>query len=76
MRVYKNLAGSVGVCAYEVENETIRIKFHSQRTYLFNQKSTGKNHIEQMKLLANQGYGLYNYIQSNNVMDKYAVIFD
>jgi len=76
MRIYKNLAGNVGVCAYETDNETIRIKFHSQKTYLFNQKSTGENHIEQMKLLANQGYGLYNYIQSNNVMDKYAVIFD
>ncbi len=76
MKVYKNLAGNVGVCAYEADNETIRIKFHSQRTYLFDKKCTGKDHVEEMKSLANQGFGLYRYIESHKVMDKYAMIFD
>ena len=76
MKVYKNLAGNIGVCAYESSNETIRIKFHSERTYLFDKKSTGENHVEKMKSLANQGHGLYRYIKSNQVMDSYAVIFD
>ena len=76
MKVYKNLAGNYGICAYEIHDESIRIKFHSRKTYLFDKHHTGEKHVKQMKNLARQGFGLFDYIHENNVIDKYAVILD
>ena len=76
MTVYKNLAGNYGICAYEIRGGSIRIKFHTRKVYLFDEKHTGEKHVREMKNLANQGFGLFEYIHANDVIDKYAAILD
>lgn len=76
MKVYKNLAGNYGICAYEIRDESIRIKFHTRKIYLFDNRYTGEKHVQEMKKLARQGFGLFDYIHENNVIEKYASILD
>lgn len=69
MTSYKNLAGNMGICSYELGDKKIRIKFHSRKSFLFDHKSTGEEHVDKMKHLATQGFGLYNYIEENITED-------
>jgi len=75
MKIYKNLAGNVGVCAYEFRDNSIRIKFHTRKVYIYDHKYTGEEHVDKMKTLAIQGHGLNNYI-NEHVIDKYAAYLD
>lgn len=47
------------------------MKFSDSETYIYTYASTGKKHIEDMKKLAVQGYGLTTYI-NKNVRQAYA----
>lgn len=62
MTPYKNQHGNSGVSAYEIGEESITIKFFSGDTYLYTYRKPGKAHVDQMKLLAEQGEGLSTYI--------------
>lgn len=75
MTSYKNLAGNVGICSYELGEDKIRIKFHSRKSFLFDYQNTGEEHIDEMQHLATQGYGLYNYIEEN-ITENDAVALD
>jgi len=65
MTHYKNLAGNVGICSYELGEKTIEIKFHTSKSRLYNSQNTNEDHIDKMMNLAVQGYGLNDYILEN-----------
>lgn len=63
MERYKNLGGDSGVAYYEIGSESITVQFTTGATYLYNYRSAGQHHIEQMKSLAIAGHGLNSYIK-------------
>ena len=65
MTYYKNLAGNVGICAYELGEHTIRVKFHTRKSCVYDSQNTSEDHINKMTNLAIQGYGLNDYIIEN-----------
>ncbi len=62
---YKNLAGNVGICSYELGEKEIRIRFHTRTSCLYNSQNAGDEHISEMTNLAIRGYGLNDYIVEN-----------
>ncbi len=71
MMNYKRLAGDSGVVAYRLEEDAIEVRFVDGAVYRYSYASTGRAHVDQMKLLAMEGKGLSTYI-SKYVRDKYA----
>lgn len=65
MKKYQNLNGNSGVLAYEIEDEAIRVQFSEGKIYRYTYISAGKEHVEQMKILAEAGKGLSTYISQN-----------
>jgi hypothetical protein len=70
VKFYRNKSGNSGVLAYETGKTFIRIKFIEGELYTYSFKSAGKEHVERMKELAEQGKGLSGYI-SKYVKDHY-----
>jgi hypothetical protein len=73
MTPYKRLSGDSGVLAYLIEARSIRVKFVDGKVYTYSYASTGRDRVEQMKLLARAGQGLSTYI-SKYVRDAYASV--
>jgi hypothetical protein len=71
MERYKNLQGDSGVASYSFGRDSITITFRTGATYRYNYAVTGKEHIQNMKILAREGRGLSTYI-SRYVKDRYA----
>ena len=71
MQRYNNLQGISGVDAYELGDTWIKVRFHNGVTYLYDEATTGRQHIRRMKLFAQKGEGLSTYI-SQHVHDRYA----
>ena len=71
MQRYQNARGGSGVATYETGPEFIRVKFKHGATYEYNYASTGRIHVERMKLLAVSGKGLATFI-SQFVKANYA----
>jgi hypothetical protein len=65
MTHYKNLAGNVGICAYELGEKKIRIKFHTRKSCIYDLQNTSEDHVNNMTSLALQGHGLNDYIVEN-----------
>ena len=74
MESYKNSSGNSGVSAFEIQEKSILVEFNHDRIYRYNYSSAGKEHVENMKKLAQEGKGLSTYI-SQNVKEKYAAVF-
>ena len=72
MKRYKNLSKDSGAIAYEIGKESIKVQFRDGSIYNYTYGSTGKEHIEQMKKLAELGRGLTTYINVY-VREKYAL---
>lgn len=70
MKPYQNKSGNSGVLAFETGKTFIRVQFVEGGSYTYSYKSSGKAHVEQMKLLAEEGQGLSAYI-SRYVKDAY-----
>lgn len=69
MESYRNLGGDSGVSAYEIGENYIKVKFHGNyKIYTYSYRKAGRNHVEQMKILARRGSGLNSYI---NMYVKY-----
>ena len=68
---YKNLSAESGILAYESGDDFIRIQFQDKEVYLYTNESSGKEHIDQMKILAEKGRGLNTYI-NQHVRKNYA----
>ncbi len=71
MEEYKNLAGDSGVVRYEIGVDFIRVQFSNNTIYLYTYTSAGRNNIERMKKLAQDGKGLNTFI-NKNVRKAYA----
>lgn len=63
---YKNRSGTSGVAEYEIQEDSIKVRFHPSRSiYVYNNIHPGVFHVQQMKRLALQGLGLGTYINEN-----------
>ena len=66
MQRYLNRNGNSNVAYYEIGNTYIDVCFFgSQKTYRYSYASAGRYHVEQMKILAQNGCGLNSYIMRN-----------
>jgi hypothetical protein len=70
MKKYKGKSGNNGVTAYEILEKEIILEFKYQDLYLYDYTKPGKKHVEQMKILAEDGKGLTKYV-NQNVRDNY-----
>jgi len=71
MKRYKNLSGDSGVLSYETGKDFIKVEFRDGDVYLYNYYRPGRDKVERMKELAEEGRGLSTYI-SRYVKKKYA----
>lgn len=62
MQEYKNAGGNSNVMAYTIGDDYIDVQFGTGKIYRYSYKSAGVAKVEQMKVLAAQGYGLNSYI--------------
>ena len=63
MNHYKNINGDSGIVAYEIGATYITVKFaKSPRTYTYSYAKAGKENVEIMKRLAEEGTGLNAFI--------------
>jgi hypothetical protein len=71
MARYKNHTGRSNITSYNVGKDFIQVSFMgSDKVYKYSHASAGKDHIDEMKKLAESGTGLSSYI-AKNVKDKY-----
>lgn len=71
LKFYKNLSGNSGVKAYDVGDDFIIVAFVTGDTYRYDYVIPGQEHVENMKYLAEEGFGLSTYL-SKAVKGKYA----
>ncbi len=70
MKKYKNISGSSGIIAYDIDAAWIKVKFIPGPVYKYSYSKPGKQHVEKMKKLAKEGSELATYI-SKYVRDAY-----
>lgn len=70
MEYYKNLNGNSSIIAYKTYDDKIAVKFRDGKTYTYSYYKAGKEHVDNMKILANNGCGLNSYIM-RHVKYKY-----
>ena len=63
MTLYRSICGNSGVFSYETGTDFIDIRFkETPQIFRYSYQSAGKENVEKMKTLAENGYGLYSYI--------------
>ena len=62
MKPYKNLSGISGVVAYQYGNDWLNVQFVDGRIHTYTATGVGPLHLENMKVLADDGEGLWHYI--------------
>ena len=62
---YKDLSGSGGVTGYKFVPKGIILQFKFNELYLYDESKPGKEHVEQMKILAERGEGLTTYVNQH-----------
>ncbi|MBI9054387.1 MAG: hypothetical protein JEY96_11255 [Bacteroidales bacterium] len=71
MERYKNRNGDSGVSSFELGEDYIRIKFKGTiKLYKYSYRRAGQKHVERMKVLAENGSGLNEYV-NRYVRDLY-----
>jgi hypothetical protein len=65
MTPYGNASETSGVAAYEIQREAIVVEFRHGGKYLYDYDTTGREHVEEMKVLALEGRGLATYINKH-----------
>ena len=65
MTPYENASHKSGVIAYAILREAIVVEFRHGGKYLYDYDTTGREHVEEMKVLALEGRGLASYINMN-----------
>ncbi|MEM9389526.1 MAG: hypothetical protein AAGA02_03575 [Bacteroidota bacterium] len=71
LKIYKNLSGHSGIKAYDIGDDFIIVAFITGDIYRYDNSMPGKEHVENMKYLAQEGFGLSTYL-SKAVKGKYA----
>ena len=71
MQDYLNLSGNSGVAAFAISKDSITVKFVNGGTYVYTQRSAGRQNIAIMKTLAQRGKGLSTFI-TTYVSDRYS----
>ncbi len=74
MKKYLDKSGNSGISHYRIGEDFIEVMFSTQpgRIYIYSCQLSGEEHIEQMKMLAEQGQGLSTYIsQHPDVRDSF-----
>jgi len=61
MKRYANTNGNSGVSSYEIGSDYIWVEFTTGSIYEYTYASAGREHIENMKPLAQSGSGLNSY---------------
>lgn len=69
---YKNLGGNSNVALYELGDYSITVIFNDGSVYLYTNSSAGVYNIQQMKALAQRGFGLNSFIRNyvNNLYER------
>lgn len=63
---YKDIDGDSGVLAYEFGTDYIDVQFKGiSRVYRYSYQSAGREYVETMKVLAQNGNGLNSFINKN-----------
>ena len=62
---YANLHGASAVVAYEIDSDSITVKFSDGWLYSYTHQSAGVTNVEGMKELAARGRGLNSFINTN-----------
>lgn len=62
MTKYSNKGRDSGILAYEISLSEISVKFSDGSVYRYSYDSAGRDNVEQMKKLAQQGEGLNSFI--------------
>lgn len=70
MTPYEN--ANSGIVAYEIQREAIIVEFRHGGRYLYDHDTTGREHVEEMKVLALEGRGLATYI-NKQVRKRFAM---
>jgi GNAT superfamily N-acetyltransferase len=65
MTPYGNSSGNSGVVAFEIKRDTIVVEFRHGGKYVYDYDTTGREHVEEMKVLALEGRGLATYINKH-----------
>ncbi|MBX3596349.1 MAG: hypothetical protein KF874_02150 [Rhizobiaceae bacterium] len=66
MRPYKDINGDSGVSYFDYGESWIEVKFtRTDRVYRYSHEIAGKEHVDEMKKLADAGDGLNSYINRN-----------
>lgn len=71
MKRYADLNGNSAVAAYELGEDSIKLRFNDGRVYLYDADSSGAEHVTAMRRLAEAGRGLATYL-NKYVRDNYA----
>ena len=62
MKSYENVGGDSTIIAFEIGDDSIKVKFMDGSVYLYTYRSAGSANVEQMKKYANFGHGLNGFI--------------
>jgi len=65
MKRYENRSGHGGVTGYEILPDSIVLEFNDKDEYLYDYSKPGREHVEQMKILADRGEGLTTYVNQH-----------
>ncbi|WP_244813756.1 hypothetical protein [Caballeronia sp. Lep1P3] len=67
MQPYRNLNGNSGVTAFDIVPDGIWVRFANGVRYLYNGRTPGSAHVEEMKRRALAGRGLSTYISQSRL---------
>ena len=70
MKKYKGISGNHGITSYKILERGIILEFQYKDLYLYDYFKPGKEHVEQMKILAESGKELTTYV-NQNVRENY-----
>lgn len=65
MKRYENRSGRGGITGYEILFDGIILEFNFKDECLYDYSKPGKEHVEQMKTLAERGEGLTTYVNQH-----------
>ena len=65
MQSYSGAERDSGISAYEIGPEFIEVEFTGAGIYAYTYNSAGRDHVENMKVLAASGKGLNSYINDH-----------